>query len=115
MCFGGYTPVAWSSRNGIASDPSLTSFIFTIKNPHNLPARVFKQRQAREAIYDYDTHGPAFAGNCDLSVRDHCDHAGSCFSALGTGYINDTGIAGAEVLTGAKMFAVKEIEVFELA
>jgi hypothetical protein len=33
--FGGYTPLTWSSRNAYVSDPSLRSFVFTIKNPHN--------------------------------------------------------------------------------
>jgi hypothetical protein len=48
--FGGFTPVEWESRkpksqydsrNCQKSDPSLTSFLFTLKNPHNVPARRF--------------------------------------------------------------------------
>jgi hypothetical protein len=33
---------------------------------------------------------------------------------LGIAYINDTGIAGDQVLTGARNFTVDEIEVFEV-
>jgi hypothetical protein len=49
--FGGFTPVEWESRkwNGNTgsennlpkADPSLKVFLFTLKNPYNLPARRF--------------------------------------------------------------------------
>jgi hypothetical protein len=49
--FGGFTPVAWESRpwngnydsenNCLKADPSLKSFIFTLKNPYNVRARRF--------------------------------------------------------------------------
>jgi hypothetical protein len=59
--FGGFTPVEWESRkwnkkresegNSWKADPSLKSFLFTLKNPHNIPARRFalKAEKAREA------------------------------------------------------------------
>jgi hypothetical protein len=43
--FGGFTPVMWESRerrgNGTCdeADPSPKSFVFTLKNPHNVQAR----------------------------------------------------------------------------
>jgi hypothetical protein len=55
--FGGYTPIAWSSP-----DASLRSFIFTLKNPHNLAPRIFKQKQAGYAIYHTNGSGPGFGG-----------------------------------------------------
>jgi hypothetical protein len=48
--FGGFTPVEWESRTPRRSwddsncwkwDDSLNSFLFTLKNPHNVPARRF--------------------------------------------------------------------------
>jgi hypothetical protein len=39
--FGGFTPVKWDSYTGHKADPSLKSFLFTLKNPHNFPARRF--------------------------------------------------------------------------
>jgi hypothetical protein len=49
--FGGFTPLKWESRkwngkhgresNGYKADPSLKTFLFTLKNPHNFPARRF--------------------------------------------------------------------------
>jgi hypothetical protein len=56
--FGGFTPVEWESRkwNGeigknnscLKADPSLKSFIFTLQNPHNVPARRFALRAEKE-------------------------------------------------------------------
>jgi hypothetical protein len=113
--FGGYTPVAWTSRGGYAADPSLSSFLFTLKNPHNLPARIFKQKQAENAIDDHGSYGPRFGtGNADLYVCDKCQTSTSSYSILGSVYVNDTGIAGNQVLTGAQNFTVAEIEVFEV-
>jgi uncharacterized coiled-coil protein SlyX len=60
--FGGFTPLEWESRvwnrkkgdesNCRKSDDSLKSFIFTLKNPHNISARRFalKAEEKRRAI-----------------------------------------------------------------
>jgi hypothetical protein len=63
--FGAFGPAAWESRkydteasralgrnNYYKADPSLESFIFTLKNPHNFPARKFalKAEKKDEAI-----------------------------------------------------------------
>jgi hypothetical protein len=112
--FGGYTPLAWSSRNNRVSDPSLQSFVFTIQNPHNLPGRIFKQQKAEAAIYDHSNYGPVFGDNFDLATGNQFEAPNGSWSNLGGTYINDTGIAAKEVLTGANLFTVKEIEVLEL-
>jgi hypothetical protein len=115
--FGGYTPVEWSSRgtnNNYVPDPSRKSFIFSIKNPHNLPARIFEQKQQGNAINDRIDYGPVFGNGCDLWVGDQCQKSRSSGSRLGTAYANDTGITGYQVLTGAQDFTVQEIEVFEV-
>jgi hypothetical protein len=112
--FGGYTPIAWSSRGGYASDPSLTSFIFTIKNPYNLPPRIFKQKQEECAIADIEEYGPTFGGGYDLHGCDQCHDSINNSSILGTTYANDTGIPDNQILAGDDNFTVSEIEVFEL-
>jgi hypothetical protein len=112
--FGGYTPIAWSSSGYYVSDMSMESFIFTIKNPHNLPAQIFKQKEGVKAAYHYASYGPTFGGGHDLGVNDQCRNSDSCWSNFGTTYTNETGIAGKEVLTGANKFTVAEIEVFEV-
>jgi hypothetical protein len=113
--FGGYTPVAWNSRNKYVPDPTLQSFVFTIKNPHNLSARIFTQKQADMAVYHDARRGPVFGYNgYDLKLYGDWRKGDQCYSRLGNNYNNDTGIAGNKVLTGSEYFAVQEIEVFEL-
>jgi hypothetical protein len=112
--FGGYTPLAWNSTGGYVSDPSLTSFLFTIKNPHNLPEQIFKQKQEGYAIHNGSAYGPTFGARHDFCVCEPFQTATSNYSNLGYTYINDTGIAAKEVLTGEYHFAVEEMEVFEV-
>jgi hypothetical protein len=111
--FGGFTPIAWNSRNSCVADSSLQTFLFTLKNPHNLPPRIFHQKEERYAIYDGSSYGPTFGGTA-LCVCDKCQSSNSSYSTLGNYSDNDTGIQGNQVLTGAQNFTVKEIEVFEL-
>jgi hypothetical protein len=67
---------------------------------------------AANAIYDCTSSGPRFGRGHDLSVYGNSSNGGC--SGLGTTYANDTGISGNQVLTGAKEFTVKEVEVFEV-
>jgi hypothetical protein len=39
--FAGFTLVVWESSCKWKADPSLTSFLFALKNPHNFPERQF--------------------------------------------------------------------------
>jgi hypothetical protein len=110
--FGGFTPLTWWS--GVAPDLNLGSFLFTIKNPHNLPPRIFRQCRAESPIQCHFAFGPTFGAGADLYVHDHCNANSTSYSQLGYTYTNDTGIADNAVLTGAYNFWVKEIEVFEV-
>jgi hypothetical protein len=112
--FGGYTPLAWNSRGGGVSDPSLKSFVFTIKNPHNLPPQIFKQKQEGYAIYDHSLYGPQFGLGRDFAVGEQCQNSNNCWSNSWGTYDNSTGIPGNQVFTGANHFTVQEIEVFEV-
>jgi hypothetical protein len=112
--FGGYTPLAWSSKDEYVSDPSLTSFVFTIKNPHNLPEQIFKLTEEAYAIYTRSDCGPTFGGGHDFCVEEPFQTAEKNSSNLGGAYINNTGIPRKEVLTGEYNFLVDEIEVLEV-
>jgi hypothetical protein len=92
----------------------MKSFLFTIKNPHNLPARIFEQRQVGGAICDASSHGPTFGGGTDLSVAGDSRNFKSGYSKLGTGYTNDTALPGTTLLAGRQNFSVNELEVFEV-
>jgi hypothetical protein len=114
--FGGFTPVEWESRTGYKADPSLKSFLFTLKNPHNVPARRFalKAEKKNEAILCDSACGPRF---CNISVWDNCNtntKSYAYFDGRNDGYTKDTRLDGQTFFTGSKYFQVKEIEVFEI-
>jgi hypothetical protein len=122
--FGGFAPVEWESRkwNGKSgkesnchkADASLKSFIFTLKNPHDIPARTFalKEEMKNMAIYCNSEWGPDF---CDIGVSGNCNANTLSYTSLGFSYTNDTGLDGWTFFTGSEYFQVKEIEVFEIS
>jgi hypothetical protein len=124
--FGGFTPVAWESRisngklgtenNCYKADPSLKSFLFTLKNPHNVPAQRFALNADKKdkAIWALGETGPHFGdivvwGGCKERPED-TGHA----AWFGDSYINNTGLKGSVFFTGSENFHVKDIEVFEI-
>jgi prefoldin subunit 5 len=123
--FGGFTPVEWDSRvwNGYWADrdnmpkvdDSLKSFLFTLKNPHNIPARRFalKAEAKHKALFCGRFCGPSFGD--DIHVCHDCNKDTWSFTSLGATYTNDTGLDEGIVFTGSLYFQVKEIEVFEIA
>jgi hypothetical protein len=113
--FGGFTPVQWESTTGYKADPSLKSFLFTLKNPHNVPARRFalKAEKKHEAIWCSSDWGPSFAGG--LAIKNNCNaNTNSYTQYFGDNYTNDTGLDGETFFTGSPDFQAKEIEVFEI-
>jgi hypothetical protein len=115
--------------NRFKADPSLKSFLFTMKNPHNFPARKFalKAEEKDRTIFCGSLRGPDF---CDICVSGTCNANTRAWSYLGRDDANDTGLDGTTVLTGSWYFTVsargtvliglprltvKEIEVFEIA
>jgi hypothetical protein len=121
--FGDFTPVAWESRewngkfgdgsNCWRRDGSLKSFVFTLKNPHNIAARRFplKAEKKHRAINCGARCGPRFSA---IAVSDGCNTNTSSSTSLGGSYANDTRLDGDKVLTGSYKFRAKEVEVFEI-
>jgi hypothetical protein len=95
------------------ADASLRSFLFTLKNPHSVPARRFalKAEKKHEAIW-CDSKWAAHI--CDIGVWDNCNATTSSWTSLGSSYTNDTELDGKTVFTGSDYFQVKEIEVFQI-
>jgi hypothetical protein len=113
---GGYTPVEWESRVGgfLKADDSEKSFLFTLKNPHNVPAKTFalKTKGKPVAIDCNAEHGPCFS---DIDVSNNCNaNTDSSTYFFGFAYTNDTGLYGKTFFTGALFFKVKEIEIFKI-
>jgi hypothetical protein len=122
--FGGFTPVAWESRvhngkggnesNCWKGDDSGRSFLFTLKNRHNVGARRFalKEEMKHQAIVCNLDRGPHFS---DIGVTSECNANSKSFASyFGMSYTNDTGVDGGALFTRSKTFKVKEIEVFEI-
>jgi hypothetical protein len=121
--FGGFTPVEWESRkpnsqshsSSLKADGSQKSFVFTLKNPHNVPARRFalKAEKKQSAIYCGSGWGPRFEGG--IAASNNCNaNTDSYTNYFGNFYTNDTGLARETFFTGSGHFRVKEIEVFEI-
>jgi hypothetical protein len=116
--FGGFRPVQWESCTTNSpywkADSSLKSFLFTLKNPHNLPARQFapKPENQNQTILCHSWWGPCFGG---IWVSDNSNAGDGSWSSVGRFCANDTGRCGNTVFTGWRYFRVKEIEVFEIA
>jgi hypothetical protein len=98
-----------------SSDDSLKSFLFTLKNQRNIPARRFalKADQKHQAIYYDSDWGPCF-GSDDIFVADACNTKPSSCTFLGRAYTNNTGLSSDIVFTDSNYFQVKEIEIFEI-
>jgi hypothetical protein len=121
--FGGFTPAEWESRvwngkrgnenNSSKADDSLRSFLFTLKNPHKVPARKFalKAEKKQNAIRCDSERGPHF---WDIAIFDDCNTNTYSYSDLGNCYTNDSELDGEMFFTGTVHFRVKEIEVFEI-
>jgi hypothetical protein len=117
--FGGFTPVEWESRTGSLhkkADNSVKSFLFTLRNPHNIPARKFALKPEKKhcAIYCYSERGPCFGSGCDIAVSDNCNANTDNYCPFGYAYTNDTGLDGKVVFTGSRHFKVEEIEIFKI-
>jgi hypothetical protein len=112
--FGGFTKIAWDSSNSFKRDDNRESFLFTIRNPHNLSSRKFALSNPSYAIYCGSSHGPCFGSTSDIDVLDSSNANTTSNSNLGSYYVNDTGINGQQVFTGEYNFTVKEIEVFTI-
>jgi hypothetical protein len=124
--FGAFTPSEWESRvwngkqgdenNCKKADDSQKSFVFTLNNPHNIPARKFalKAEGKWRAIWCDSRWGPNFA-NGAIRVSDECNTNIDSRTYLGDSYTNDTGLDKPIVFTGSQKFQVTEIEVFEIA
>jgi hypothetical protein len=113
--FGGFTPVEWESPQPwkYKADDSQKSFLFTLKNPHNIAARTFalKTGAKHRAIQCNSKWGPRFY---DIRVSDHCNTNTDSWTYLGDVYTNDTGLDGKTFFAGSQTFQVKEIEVFKI-
>jgi hypothetical protein len=106
--------VKWELRKGLKADPSLKSFLLTLKNPHNLSENKFalKAKEKDQAIKAHSTCGPDL---CDSGVSDHCNaNRRSHTRDFGGCYSNSTGVVVNKFFAVSSHFTVKEIEMVEI-
>jgi hypothetical protein len=95
------------ARTGSTSDLRQKSFLFTLKNSHNIPAkRVALNATKQRAFCCYEYCDPSFGD--DIHVWEQC--LANTISSSSKFIGRDGGI----VFTGSNDFQVKEIEVFEI-
>jgi hypothetical protein len=117
--FGAFTPLEWESRkwkgkwkgkgsNCLKADDSQKSFLFTLKNPHNIPARRFalKTEWKHRAILCVSGYGPRF---WDIGVNDNCTPNTEHWAFLNGSYTDDTVVDSNTSFTGSDSFQIKEI------
>jgi phosphopantetheinyl transferase (holo-ACP synthase) len=102
-----------AARQSLGADPSLKSFLFTLKNPHNVTARRFALKpEMKELAIGCDAKWGLFFNG--IHVAHNGNRNTRSFTSLGYSYINDIGLDGETFFTGSVHFKVKEIEVFEI-
>jgi hypothetical protein len=108
--FGGYAAAAWKSNGGYFQSSGNASFVFTLKNPHNIPPTRYNCKKPQYELYGDSGYGPTFGPN-DLVIYSNSNANQSSYSSLGHSY-NDTTGRGAATFTGNQNFQVGEHEVF---
>jgi hypothetical protein len=100
--------------NWYKADPSLRSFLLTLKNPHNCPAWKFalKGTMKDKAIHCTASRGPDFS---DIDVSNRCNTTSDSFTCdVGLTYAHNTKSATNPFFTGSEDFIAKEIEGLEI-
>jgi hypothetical protein len=113
----GFTPVKWENGGGYKGDHSGRSFLYTPRNPHDLPPRKFALKaEKKQWAIDCDSACCAVFGCSCICVFNNCNrNTNSHTKYFGDEYDSVSGGREGDFLTGAENFTVKEIEVFEIA
>jgi hypothetical protein len=114
--FHGFTPLHWDSRGKCKCDHSLTSFLFMLKDPHNIPARklALKAKMKHSAIWCSSLSGPKFGSGRDIGIQDGHNRNTNSQNSLDTTYNNHIQLDGFTFFTCLRNFPVKEIEIFKI-
>ena len=126
--FGGYTSISWNSTkwNGkCGSDNNARrkgnglEFIFTLKNPHNIPPSKFNIQKCwlDHSICCDINLGPIFGCN-DIRIENNCNIKSNSFGYYdfkpGEYCFDDTTGKKRMLFTGSSTYKVEEIEVFKI-
>jgi hypothetical protein len=98
----------------VEGGPSQKSFIFTFKDPHDVPTRTLPLKNGKlgTAIVCDTRCGPSFY---DIRVQDNCNTNSESYTYnFGRKYLNETGMQGKTFFTVVENFRANEIEGFEI-
>jgi len=113
--FGGFTTQSWKGDHVYKTDPQ--AFMFTLTNPHNIPATKFSIKDDKHhlAINANQHYGPLFGVGHDLIIRDNSnkDTEWPSYTDFPGSYQDTTG-KGNTLFTGSKDFTSLDIEVYTL-
>jgi hypothetical protein len=109
--FGGYAAAAWNTNGAYFQSSGNASFVFTLKNPHNIPPTRYNCKNANAELFGNESFGPVFGGGHDLRVANNSNAGDESWCNLGLGF-NDTNGHGTATFTGKQKFQVGEYEVF---
>jgi hypothetical protein len=117
--FGGYMACVWDSSHSWKNDESQTSFLFTLRNPHNLASRIFRLNDKAHSMHCSPSSYLVWFGmsgcigifdDCNVNNKSHNKGFGNNQPT----YVNDTGLSGSTLFTGKENYAVKELEIFKV-
>ena len=111
--FGGYSPLSWTS-NGEWLSSGGRSWLFSLTNPSNVPARFPTKGSRQGEMYGDARYGPIYGAGNDIRVISNCHQTEGSYTKLGHSY--DTSRCDAaqnhNFLCGRKSFLVTDYEVF---
>jgi len=110
--FGGFTTQSWSGNPVWKKDPQ--AFIFTLTNPHNIPATKFsiKDGEQQHAIYVHGGYGPTFGLGHDIHIINNSNT--NTNSHTNPHSYHDTTGKGITLFTGSRHFTSWDIEVYTI-
>lgn len=115
--FGGYSAVAWVSRDDFIADNSNQSFLFSLKNPRNEPPKKFRLIKPGWAIHGSSYDQPAFGAGRDIGCCENSNKNNKSHFNFGYSYDPTPFTYGKDAktaFTGACNFSSKDIEVYQV-
>lgn len=112
--FGGYTSVSWNFHQGVKSGVTdRTAFLFTLTNPHGIPATKYSVKSSGEHALVPNAMGPTF-GQYDICVYPNSNLNCQSFIKFPSYFLDSTG-KGYLTFTGSTNFTTTDIEIYRLA
>jgi len=111
--FGGFTTQSWRGAPTWRADPQ--AFIFTLTNPHNIPATKFDVKLDKQdfAVCANSRMGPTFGTGPDIYVSHNSNMNTNSRTVFPTTFEDSTGI-GESLFTGNDFYIAGDVEVYTI-